>query len=94
MYLDLLKAGTSFVIGSGVGTIIGHAVRATTPEVITKFQKFSITVGTMAISAYAANGTANYTNEVIDEIAEAVKSANEARKEKKSLKKEAKAKKA
>lgn len=67
--LTIAKAAVSFVVGSGISTIVaGVARNNTSPEKI--HQKVAIAGGAFVLGAIAAEKAKKYTDQQIDEIAE------------------------
>lgn len=59
-------AGTAASLG--VGTVIGNAVKATSPLEPTKYQKVAIAVGGFALSSLAGEVVTRRTERKIDEL--------------------------
>src|SRR5690606_40920686 len=47
--LHILKSAATLIASSGVGAIVGNAIKASTPGDVTKLQKVTITVGSIAL---------------------------------------------
>lgn len=71
--LHILKSAATLIASSGVGAIVGNAIKASTPGDVTKLQKVTITVGSIALSGMIANQASKYTGEQIEEIATQLK---------------------
>lgn len=72
--LELVKAGTKFVVSIGVGAIVTNAVAFTTPVLaVGVLKKAAIGVGSFVLSAMISDKAVDYTDEKIDEAVEELK---------------------
>lgn len=72
--LELLKAGSKFVVSVGVGAIVTNAVAFTTPVLaVGVLKKAAIGVGSFVLSAMLSDKAADYADEKIDEAVEELK---------------------
>lgn len=62
------KEVTKIVVALGVGTIVGNAVKATTPIVISKCDKLLIAAGSFVVGSLAGDVAAKYVDKTIDEV--------------------------
>ncbi len=65
--LNIAKAAVSIVTSTGVGVIVGNAIKASTPDNLTKFQKVSTTVGSIVLTSMVAGAASNYAGEQIEQ---------------------------
>ena len=63
MNINIIKLVGKTVISMGVGTVVGQAVKATTPANVGKLGKFLAVVGSAALGGYLGEKVAN---ELID----------------------------
>lgn len=66
---------TRTVVSSGAAAIVTNAVKATTPEDISKLKKLTVVVGTMAIGGVVAEAANNHVMKGFDDIVSAIKDA-------------------
>lgn len=72
--LELVKAGSKFVVSIGVGAIVTNAVAFTTPVLaVGVLKKAAIGVGSFVLSAMLSDKAVDYTDEKIDECVEELK---------------------
>ena len=70
---ELLKSGAKLIVSFGVGTIVTNAVSFTTPAyAIGGLKRLAIGIGSFALSMYASDKVADYTDEKIDEVLDEV----------------------
>ncbi len=69
----MIKLITGLVVWSGVGTIIGTAVKCFTPGNMSKFNKICTTIGGLALTGLVADKTTDYTDRTIDMVIEELK---------------------
>lgn len=80
--LDVVKAGTKFVVSVGVGAIVTNAVAFTTPVLaVGVLKKAAIGVGSFVLSAMLSDKATEYTDEKIDEAVEELKNISNEGKE-------------
>lgn len=73
---EMIKAGAKILVSAGVGTIVCNAVAFTTPAMTMGLLKRTvIAIGSFALSAFASDKVANYTDEKIDEVFDEVDKA-------------------
>lgn len=65
--LGIAKTAATFIASTGVGAIVGNAIKASTPGDVNKFQKFTITAGSIVLSSMIAGQASKYTGEQIEE---------------------------
>jgi hypothetical protein len=63
--LPFVKLGASMIASFGTGTIVGNAVRFTTPDTLNRAQKILITIGSIALSGVAGDAVGKYVAEDI-----------------------------
>lgn len=63
--LPFVKLGASMIASFGTGTIVGNAVKFTTPDNINRAQKILIAVGSIALSGVAGDAVGKYVSEDI-----------------------------
>lgn len=63
--LPFVKLGVSMIASFGTGTIVGNAVKFTTPDNINRAQKILIAVGSIALSGVAGDAVGKYVSEDI-----------------------------
>lgn len=73
--IEMVKAAGSLVISSGVGMIVGNAIKATTPPAVGALAKLSIKVGALVISNMVGDYAVNYAEGKIDSAVKTVKEA-------------------
>lgn len=72
--ITITKVIVKVVVTSGVGTIIGNAVRATTPADISKLDTVGVLVGSFFLGGLVAEKTAVYSDTVIDGVVDLYRS--------------------
>lgn len=87
--LSITKAVVGIATSIGVGTVIGNAVRATTPATLTTIQKVTIGIGTFVVGGVISDLAVKQTNRMIDEAAATFREARKGIKEVKKTIKEA-----
>lgn len=75
--LTIAKGVVGVFAGAGVRTIVDNAIKATTPQDITRGHKVLIKIGTYTIGGMAGMAATNYVNQV---FADGVKTINEVKK--------------
>lgn len=73
--LKLAKMAGSFVVSTGVGTVLKNAVNMTTPANLNPIQTMSVKVGTIVIGAYLSEHVLDYLEESIDKAWTGIKEA-------------------
>lgn len=68
--LNLTKGIAGAAVSLGVGTVVGNAVKATTPGDITKYQKVVVAIGGLALTGLVSELAANRTEDKIDELSD------------------------
>lgn len=63
--LPFVKLGASMVTSFGTGTIVGNAVKFTTPGNLNRVNKILIAVGSIALSGVAGDAVGKYVSEDI-----------------------------
>lgn len=66
--VPIVKAVTGLATSIGVGAVVGNAIKATTPIVMSRTQKVIVTIGGVALSAVAGDMVATNLENQIDEI--------------------------
>lgn len=77
-FLPVLKTATDIVVSSGVGAVVGNAIRMSTPLDATTVQKGLIRVGGLALSSAVASATTKHTSGQIDSTIEQLKALKSA----------------
>lgn len=72
--ITITKGIVKLVVASGVGTIIGNAVRATTPADMGKLDTIGVMVGSFFLGGMVAEKTAAYSGEVVDSVVDLYRS--------------------
>ncbi|QFP95437.1 hypothetical protein SEA_MAKAI_45 [Arthrobacter phage Makai] len=70
----IIRFATKTVVTSGAAAIITNAVKATTPEDITRLKKITIWAGTAAISGMVAEHAGKRVTDAFDRSVKTVKS--------------------
>lgn len=70
--LDLLKAGAEILVSTGVGSIVGNAIKMTTNPEANKFTRISIAIGGFVLSSMISDLATKHVNGIIDDVAEKV----------------------
>jgi hypothetical protein len=68
-----IKAISDIVVSAGVASVVGNAIKASTPDDLKRFKKISITVGGFVLSGMVSGMATKYTNEQIDAAASVLK---------------------
>lgn len=71
--LELVKGVTEFVVGVGVASIVGNAIKVTASPNHGKYKKAAIGIGGFFLSRMVADFTSAYATKEIDETAEKIK---------------------
>lgn len=70
MNVNIIKIVVGFVASAGVGTVVGNAVKATSPAITTPLSKALIAVGSVVAVSMAGAAAAKHTDEEIDKVVE------------------------
>lgn len=71
--LEMIKGAAGLVVSTGVGMIVMHAVKSTSPASMNFLKKVFVGVGTMVLSNMVATKATEHTEEKIDEVVESLK---------------------
>ena len=63
--LPIVKIIAGSLTSFGAGTVVGNAIKATTPANLTRINKIVVGVGSIALSAIAGNAASKYVEEEI-----------------------------
>lgn len=75
LVIETANVVTKFVVGSGVGTIVGNVVKRVVPlATANPYVKVSVTLASCVLSAVATQYTDKYINQVTDELCKVVES--------------------
>lgn len=69
--LNILKSATGMIVSAGAGTIVGNAIKASTPADVKTVNKVLIAVGGFALTGMVGEMASKYATDSIDEVAEA-----------------------
>ncbi len=64
---DLLKIGVGIIVAAGIGTIIGNAIKVTTPSNLKAMAKLGVALGKLVLVGVATDAATNYICEQIDD---------------------------
>ena len=81
--LSIAKSATELVVSMGVGTIIGNAVRATSPANMNLLNRVFVGAGSYALGSIAGSMASKHT---VDQIEQTIEQTIEQLKELKELK--------
>lgn len=70
--LEMIKGAAGLVVSAGVGMIVGHAVKSTSPASMNFLKKVCVGVGTLVLSDMVATKATEHTEEKIDEAVESL----------------------
>lgn len=73
MHKDLLKSVATLIVSTGVGAVVTHAVKATTPADLKTIQKIVVMIGTVAVSHAVSDVASKYTVGQMSEVAGSLK---------------------
>ncbi len=76
MNITIVKSVVGLVASIGVGTVVGNAVKATTPANISKFGKIATVVGSVVLTGMVGIAAEKYTDGQIDKAVEFVHNLN------------------
>lgn len=68
--LNVVKTTAGIVVSIGVGAIIGHAIKATTPADLKTINKIVVSIGTVALVGYLSMKASDYAENTIQEVAD------------------------
>lgn len=71
--LEMVKSAGSLLVSSGVGMIVGNAIKATTPPAVGALAKLSIKVGAVVISNMVGDYAVKHVESKIDGAVNTVK---------------------
>ena len=71
--LKVVKAVGELIVSVGVGSIIGNAIKTTTPSNVGKITKFCIGAGSLVLSGMIGDMAVDYTGKKFDEAVNQVK---------------------
>lgn len=66
--LDLIKAGAEILVSTGVGSIVGNAIKITTSPDSNRFTRIAIGFGGFVLSSMISAAATAHVNGVIDDI--------------------------
>lgn len=69
VFVKRAKQIGGIVVTIGVASIVGNAVKFTTPSSIGKLTKACVGIGSFMLGGLAADATVKYTNRQIDDVA-------------------------
>lgn len=68
--IEPIKMASGLIVSIGIGTVIGNAIKATTPEGIGTINKVLVGIGTLAVSGYLSMKASDKTESVIQETSD------------------------
>ena len=71
--LNLIKSVVEIVVSVGVGSIVGNAIKQTTPANAHIVKRISVGIGGFVLSSMVSHHATNYTSKTIDETVEKIK---------------------
>ena len=74
--LEMVKSVTQIVVSVGVGSIVGNAIKFTTPASSNLVKKVCIGVGSMILSNMVSDKAVQYSDQKIEDIANIFKTTN------------------
>lgn len=75
--LEMLKSAVTLAASVGVGAVVTHAVKATTPAELRIANRIAVVIGTTAVSYAASDQASTYFGNYLDEWAEMIKKVKE-----------------
>lgn len=81
MDLTTMKAISSMLVSSGVGSIISNACNHVRPDNISRLDKIIGGIGSIAISLYISDKISEYAEEKFDEIIQKIQEKRDVNKE-------------
>lgn len=66
--IELVKAVTGLVVGTGISAIVKNVIEDTTPDGVKTFNKMSIWVGGLVLTGMLIDKALAYTDDTIDKI--------------------------
>lgn len=73
--LPVVKSLAGFASSLGAGTVVGNAIKATTPDELSKLGKVLVSVGSVALSGAAGSIASKWIEDEIQKFADDFKSA-------------------
>lgn len=73
--IEMAKAAGEIVVSIGVGTIVGNAIKSTTPIDMGPIKKVCVSIGAMILANLASDSTTEYLEKKIDDVVDKVKDA-------------------
>lgn len=70
MNTELIKMASGLVASISVGTVVSHAIKSTTPAVVTPVTKVLVTIGTFVAVGMAGAAATSYTEKELDKLEE------------------------
>lgn len=67
--LPLVKFVAEGIASIGVGAVVNNAIKATTPEDLTRYQTYAVAVGSVVIGGIASKAASNYATETVNSVA-------------------------
>lgn len=74
--LEIVKAATQIVVSVGVGSIVGNAIKFTSPASTNLIKKVCIGIGSVVLSNMVSDKAVSYSDQKIDEVASIFKTTN------------------
>lgn len=74
---NLIKTIGDLAVSAGVGNVVGNIVRSTTPKDISKFTKFTVTIGGAVLAGMVGDKATEYTDMKIEEVLKIIKKHDE-----------------
>ena len=75
--LEMVKAILKIAVSIGVGTIVGNAIKTTTPDDIKQLSKIAVSLGSLALTGIASDMAIKYVDKEVDDMVKAAKDAKE-----------------
>ena len=75
--LPIVKLVAEGIASIGVGHVVSNAIKATTPEDLTRYQRVAVGVGSVVIGGIASKAASNYASGTITEIVDFFKKPND-----------------
>lgn len=72
-YLSIIKSGVELISSTTVTSVVAGIVKKASPDNMTKLQKVSAAIGTVAISTVLGDLSGRYFNDQIDQVAKRIK---------------------
>lgn len=71
--LTIFKAVVELAVSAGTGTVVGNAVKATTPENLSKIGKVLVAIGSFGLAGLASEAAVASVNRQIDKVVDGFK---------------------